>query len=158
MASVLDTVTQRLSSVRLEDKPVIIFVNNATAIAQLVDFLDGPPAVPPSIFIDLEGVNLSRHGTISSMQVYYLPTNQPFLTSSESLHGSQRHCGLDGEQRASPRQDQPLDQILGEYDIEYRHRSCTDKVMRLADEMPRLPEAQKEDAKPVELRLGSNEF
>jgi hypothetical protein len=45
-------------------------------------------------------------------------------------------------------------EILGEYDIEYRHRSCTDKVMRLADGMSRLPEAQKEDAKPVELRLG----
>ncbi|KAG4266683.1 hypothetical protein FPRO04_13203 [Fusarium proliferatum] len=45
-------------------------------------------------------------------------------------------------------------EILWEHDIEYGYRSCTDKVMRLADGMSRLPEAQKEDAKPVELRLG----
>ncbi|RYC80175.1 hypothetical protein BFJ63_vAg16938 [Fusarium oxysporum f. sp. narcissi] len=85
MASNLDTVTQRLSTVKLEDKPAIIFVNNATAIAQLVDSLDGPPAVPPSIFIDLEGVNLSRHGTISIMQVYYLPTKCTYLIDVYTL-------------------------------------------------------------------------
>lgn len=45
MASNLDTVTQRLTTVKLEDKPAIIFVNNATAIAELVDSLDRPPTV-----------------------------------------------------------------------------------------------------------------
>ena len=85
MASNLDTVTQRLSTVKLEDKPAIIFVNNATAIAQLVDSLDGPLAVPPSIFIDLEGVNLSRHGTISIMQFYYLPTKCTYLIDVYTL-------------------------------------------------------------------------
>ncbi|KAL3587586.1 hypothetical protein FPOAC2_13483 [Fusarium poae] len=85
MASDLDTVTQRLTTVKLEDKPAVIFVNNATAIAELVDSLDGPPTVHPSIFIDLEGVNLSRHGTISIMQVYYLPRKCTYLIDVYTL-------------------------------------------------------------------------
>jgi exonuclease 3'-5' domain-containing protein 1 len=85
MASNLDTVTQRLTTIKLEDKPAIIFVNNATAIAELVDSLDGPPTVQPSIFIDLEGVNLSRHGTISIMQVYYLPIKCTYLIDVYTL-------------------------------------------------------------------------
>ncbi|KAF5967345.1 3'-5' exonuclease [Fusarium bulbicola] len=85
MASNLDIVTQGLSTVKLEDKPAIIFVNNATAIAQLVDFLDEAPAASPSIFIDLEGVDLSRHETISIIQVYYLPTKCTYLSDVYTL-------------------------------------------------------------------------
>ncbi|KAH7187456.1 hypothetical protein BKA60DRAFT_587582 [Fusarium oxysporum] len=34
-------------------------------------------------------------------------------------------------------------------EFEYRYRSCKNKVMRLADGMSRLPEALKDDAKPI---------
>ncbi|KAI6753825.1 hypothetical protein HG530_013001 [Fusarium avenaceum] len=85
MASSQDTITQRLTSVKLEDKPAIIFVNSTTGIAELVDSLHGPPTVHPSIFIDLEGVNLSRHGTISIMQVYHLPSKNTYLIDVYTL-------------------------------------------------------------------------
>lgn len=85
MASNLDAVTQGLSTVKLGDKPAVIFVDKATAIAQLVDSVDGLSADPPFIFIDLEGVNLSRHGTISIMQVYFLPTKCTYLIDVYTL-------------------------------------------------------------------------
>lgn len=85
MASIQDTITQRLTAVKLEDKSTIIFVNSTTAIAELVDSLDGPPTVHPSIFIDLEGVNLSRHGTISIMQVCHLPSKYTYLINLYTL-------------------------------------------------------------------------
>jgi exonuclease 3'-5' domain-containing protein 1 len=79
MASNLEIVTEQLATVKLESKPVVIFVNDAPAVAQLVDLLDGRSTVQPSIFIDLEGVNLSRHGTVSIMQVYYMPIKCTYL-------------------------------------------------------------------------------
>ncbi|KAH8657291.1 hypothetical protein BGZ61DRAFT_500098 [Ilyonectria robusta] len=45
----------------------------------MVDSLDGLPTVPPSIFIDLEGINLSRHCTISILQIYILPAKRTYL-------------------------------------------------------------------------------
>ncbi|RKK73008.1 hypothetical protein BFJ68_g18247, partial [Fusarium oxysporum] len=40
-------------------------------------------------------------------------------------------------------------EVVGEWEFEYRYRSCRSKVMRLADGISRLPEALKEDAKPI---------
>ncbi|KAK4666161.1 hypothetical protein QC763_608330 [Podospora pseudopauciseta] len=54
-------------------------IDTATAMSALVDILNGQPITPPSLYIDLEGVNLSRHGTISILQIYVLPLRRAYL-------------------------------------------------------------------------------
>ena len=57
----------------------ITFVNSQSSMAVLVDALQNLPIIPPSIYIDLEGINLSRYGSISIMQIFVKPTNQVYL-------------------------------------------------------------------------------
>jgi exonuclease 3'-5' domain-containing protein 1 len=60
-------------------------IDTATAMSALVDTLDGQPTTPPSFYIDLEGVNLSRHGTISILQIYVLPHLKAYLVDIHAL-------------------------------------------------------------------------
>jgi exonuclease 3'-5' domain-containing protein 1 len=60
-------------------------IDTATAMSALVDILDSQPTTPPSLYIDLEGVNLSRHGTISILQIYVLPRRQAYLVDIRIL-------------------------------------------------------------------------
>ncbi|KAI0537486.1 ribonuclease H-like protein [Xylaria digitata] len=60
-------------------------INNAAAIAAMVDELHGLPVSPPSLYIDLEGVNLSRHGTISILQIHVRTTGQNYLVDVKTL-------------------------------------------------------------------------
>ncbi|CAM1507684.1 Fc.00g073250.m01.CDS01 [Cosmosporella sp. VM-42] len=80
MTSSLDTVTPRSNTIKIGDESDIVEVNDMATLAQLVDTLDEPPkTMQPSIYIDLEGVNLSRHGTVSIMQIYHLPLERTYL-------------------------------------------------------------------------------
>ncbi|KAL7918535.1 ribonuclease H-like domain-containing protein [Trichoderma austrokoningii] len=54
-------------------------VDTVAAMSALIDSLKGLPREPPSIYVDLEGVNLSRHGTISILQLYICPANLVYL-------------------------------------------------------------------------------
>lgn len=54
-------------------------VDTAAGISTLVDVLYGQPTTPPSLYVDLEGVKLSRHGSISILQIYVRPLNQTYL-------------------------------------------------------------------------------
>ncbi|KAK1144150.1 hypothetical protein N8T08_005812 [Aspergillus melleus] len=56
-----------------------VFIDTNDGIANLIDYLDGLPAWPPSLYVDLEGVNLSRNGTISVIQIYVLPLDMTYL-------------------------------------------------------------------------------
>ncbi|KAK4044745.1 ribonuclease H-like domain-containing protein [Parachaetomium inaequale] len=60
-------------------------IDTATAMSALVDVLDGQPTSPPSLYMDVEGVNLSRHGTISILQVHVLPLRQTYLVDVHTL-------------------------------------------------------------------------
>ncbi|KAK3309811.1 ribonuclease H-like domain-containing protein [Chaetomium strumarium] len=71
------------TSVRNPDSGGLI--DTATAMSALVDILDGQPTTPPSLYIDLEGVNLSRHGTISILQIHILPRRQTYLVDIHIL-------------------------------------------------------------------------
>ena len=57
----------------------ITFLDSEPLVAVLVDALQNLPIDPPSIYIDLEGDHLSRHGSISIMQIFVRPTNQVYL-------------------------------------------------------------------------------
>jgi exonuclease 3'-5' domain-containing protein 1 len=60
-------------------------VDTCVAVAGLVDTLLGLPTSPPSIFVDLEGVKLSRHGTLSIIQFFVLPENHTYLVDVHTL-------------------------------------------------------------------------
>jgi exonuclease 3'-5' domain-containing protein 1 len=55
------------------------FVDTAESFAAMIPALTNLPTTPPSLYIDLEGVELSRRGTISIMQIYVLPARHTYL-------------------------------------------------------------------------------
>ncbi|CAG8979823.1 hypothetical protein HYALB_00002593 [Hymenoscyphus albidus] len=62
-----------------------ILIDTVAAVVELVDGLADLPTNPPSLYIDLEGVNLSRFGTISILQILVLPTKTTYLLDIHTL-------------------------------------------------------------------------
>ncbi|KAI1198174.1 ribonuclease H-like domain-containing protein [Nemania serpens] len=60
-------------------------VDTPEAISSMIDAISGLPFDPPSIYIDLEGVNLSRHGTISILQIHARTTGESYLVDVKTL-------------------------------------------------------------------------
>ncbi|KAK7757372.1 hypothetical protein SLS62_000384 [Diatrype stigma] len=60
-------------------------VNTTAALAKVLESLDGLPTSPPSLYIDLEGEYLSRHGNVSILQLHVLPSNQTHLIDIKVL-------------------------------------------------------------------------
>lgn len=89
METSLSTATSpAFNTVKIGDKLNVVEVDNVAGLAQLVDALDELPTMgQPSVYIDLEGVNLSRHGTVSIMQIYCLPTECTYLLDVYTLDG-----------------------------------------------------------------------
>ena len=57
----------------------VTIVDSKPSVVSLIDQLEHIPTQPPSLYLDLEGVNLSRHGSISIVQLFVLPKNHVFL-------------------------------------------------------------------------------
>jgi exonuclease 3'-5' domain-containing protein 1 len=74
-----------LAKVNIHSHPVADLLDTAGGISALVDIIYGQPAKPPSLYIDLEGVNLSRHGSISILQIYLQPENRTYLVDIHTL-------------------------------------------------------------------------
>ncbi|CAG9977946.1 unnamed protein product [Clonostachys byssicola] len=55
------------------------FVDTREALPDVIDGLVGLPTSPPSLYVDLEGNNLSRHGTISILQIHVRTTGHTYL-------------------------------------------------------------------------------
>ncbi|QSZ31560.1 hypothetical protein DSL72_001127 [Monilinia vaccinii-corymbosi] len=57
------------------------------AIIKLIDSLarSDLPTSPPSVYIDLEGIDIGRTGSTSILQVYILPTQEMFLVDVHKL-------------------------------------------------------------------------
>jgi exonuclease 3'-5' domain-containing protein 1 len=70
---------------KLEEAQPSGLVDTCAAVASLVQSISDLPKHPPSIYVDLEGVNLSRHGTISILQLFVLPTNQTYIVDIHTL-------------------------------------------------------------------------
>jgi exonuclease 3'-5' domain-containing protein 1 len=61
------------------------FINTHIALSDLVDTVIDLPTNPPSLYIDLEGVELSRHGTISILQLFASTLNCAYLIDIHTL-------------------------------------------------------------------------
>ena len=73
-------------------------IDSPEAITQVVDTMIALPSSPPSLFIDLEGVSLSRHGTISILQILVFPHKQTYLIDVRILGFKAFHTpGTDGQ-------------------------------------------------------------
>jgi len=84
----LSTLTQSLKKTSLEKEYSITFVQTLADVTGLLEELTDLPTEPPSLYIDLEGVNLSRHGTISIIQMFVSPIKRTFLVDIHALKGS----------------------------------------------------------------------
>jgi len=78
-------ITNSLGSISLHRTPDYELVDTPAAISTLVDSLDVQPTTPPSLYIDLEGVKLSRHGSISILQVFVSPSRRTYLVDIHTL-------------------------------------------------------------------------
>jgi len=60
-------------------------VDTPEAVAHLVDSLLGLPISPSSLYLDIEGVNLSRLGSVSILQILVLPCDKTYLVDIHIL-------------------------------------------------------------------------
>ncbi|KAJ6016555.1 exonuclease [Penicillium herquei] len=81
----LPALTESFQRSTLEDSPSFLFIDTLDGLVELLEGLAKLPAWPPSLFIDLEGVNLSRHGTISILQIFVSSTKKTFLVDILAL-------------------------------------------------------------------------
>ncbi|KAK6526496.1 hypothetical protein TWF694_005079 [Orbilia ellipsospora] len=63
-------------------------ISAASEVATIVDLLAPLPCDPPSLYIDLEGINLSRYGTISILTIYAAPQRTTYLIDVHTLQHS----------------------------------------------------------------------
>ncbi|QKX64597.1 uncharacterized protein TRUGW13939_11772 [Talaromyces rugulosus] len=63
----------------------VTMIDTENAVSSLVDNMSNLPNNPPSIYLDLEGENLSRHGTLSIIQIYISTTNEAYLVDVHTL-------------------------------------------------------------------------
>ncbi|RDW90531.1 Polynucleotidyl transferase, ribonuclease H fold [Aspergillus mulundensis] len=81
----ITTLTECLGKTQLQDKPVTKLVSTPAEVSDMLKSLEDLPTSPPSLYIDLEGVNLSRHGTVSILQIYVWPHDKTYLVDIHTL-------------------------------------------------------------------------
>ncbi len=64
---------------------MVEMVDTAAALSKMLDGLDGVPTQPPSMYFDLEGESLSRHGSICILQLHVLPSKRTYLVDVHTL-------------------------------------------------------------------------
>ncbi|KAJ5468443.1 hypothetical protein N7475_006195 [Penicillium sp. IBT 31633x] len=62
-----------------------IVVDSVSLIPSVLDDLLDLPSTPPSLYIDLEGVDLGRHGSISILSIYAVPRQKVYLVDIYQL-------------------------------------------------------------------------
>ena len=67
------------------DKTDIIVVDSVTTLLSLLDNLIGLAIDPPPLYLDLEGVKLGRHGSISIISLYIAPIKKIYLIDIHRL-------------------------------------------------------------------------
>ncbi|EPS38857.1 hypothetical protein H072_7370 [Dactylellina haptotyla CBS 200.50] len=60
-------------------------ISTTSELSTVVDLLSPLPTYPPSLYIDLEGINLSRYGSISILTIYASPLRTTYLIDVHTL-------------------------------------------------------------------------
>lgn len=81
--NVLSDLTKALAQTTLQEAYELI--DTAEAIPAVIKTLVDQPTTPPSLYIDLEGVNLSRQGSISILQIHVAPQKKTYLIDIHTL-------------------------------------------------------------------------
>ncbi|PGH16381.1 hypothetical protein AJ80_05231 [Polytolypa hystricis UAMH7299] len=66
----------------------ISVINSTDALQGLLDDLNNLPTNPPSLYLDLEGVNLSRHGSIYLIGIHRLGATAFSTASNKNSSGT----------------------------------------------------------------------
>jgi exonuclease 3'-5' domain-containing protein 1 len=74
-----------LQASNLDETPPTGLVNTCTAVADLINAMANLPTSLPSLYMDLEGVDLSRRGSISILQVHVSTDNRTYLIDIHTL-------------------------------------------------------------------------
>ncbi len=61
------------------------FIESYSSLADLLDSLNDLATSPPSLYLDLEGNNLSRYGSVSIVQLFVQPRQQVYLIDTCTL-------------------------------------------------------------------------
>ncbi|KAF3932466.1 hypothetical protein ABW19_dt0203816 [Dactylella cylindrospora] len=67
--------------------PSYTLISTPEDLSLVLDKLLPLPTSPPSLYIDLEGINLSRYGTISILTIYASPLDHTYLIDIHTLRG-----------------------------------------------------------------------
>ncbi|KAL1799947.1 hypothetical protein ACET3X_000289 [Alternaria dauci] len=65
--------------------PQVVFISTLDEIASMLAALQCVPTSPPSLYIDLEGKHLSRHGTVALLTLYVPPEDTVYLIDIHTL-------------------------------------------------------------------------
>ncbi|KAF2395571.1 hypothetical protein EJ06DRAFT_534842 [Trichodelitschia bisporula] len=68
--------------------PTVHFIDNPVQVTELLRDITGLPTSPPSLYLDVEGINLGRTGTISILQIHVSTKNTTYLIDVYSLGAS----------------------------------------------------------------------
>lgn len=63
----------------MSTEPEYTLIDTVDALSALIPFFCGLPSSPPSLYLDLEGQNLGKDGTIALIQIYVLPLKHTYL-------------------------------------------------------------------------------
>lgn len=90
--------TSLLEVARILDNVPSGLVDKQSDLALVMDTIVDSTDSPPSLFIDLEGTNLSRHGSISILQLHVATQNKTYLIDVETLQKQAfETCGSKGQ-------------------------------------------------------------
>lgn len=122
------SIADALSNLKLSDTNQYNFIDTDTALSSVLDTLDSLPTHPPSIYIDLEGEKLSRHGTISIMQIHVRPTSRTYLIDLHVLRQQAFDvCGSSGQTLESILESRVIPKVFfdvrNDSDALYKHFS-----------------------------------
>lgn len=75
-----------------------VFVDTEEAVRTMVRILAGLPTTPPELYIDLEGTNLCREGTLSIVTIHVRSTQETYIVDVTTL----KHRAFDTPAVVSP--------------------------------------------------------
>ncbi|KAI1842659.1 hypothetical protein JX266_011121 [Neoarthrinium moseri] len=81
----ITVVTSLLAAVEVQEDTQYSFIDTPGKLSSVIDAIQDLPTSPPSLFVDLEGENLCRDGTISILQLHVSSTGRTYLIDVHTL-------------------------------------------------------------------------